>query len=260
MSQSMTPNLGWTGSFPGFPNLSREPSTVIPTNFNTFDKTETKQKDNKSDIKEKREREEKERKDKERKDKEDKDKWEKEEKKERLDKIRKFTQDWKDLRHCFEDISDFCINKYSKRYDPTNPIGKPVHNRQEFLREQKFLEVTLLFLDRGFETFMKADAKFSEDKTSKKILDPLNMKKVFDSEDDRLLSIEKEEEELLNSLFTELDKCIKKSFEFIFSLCRRNIENRKYVFENRYKFVEYLLKYKEAAKCLIDIIMNFHNN
>ena len=107
MSQSMTPNLGWTGSFPGFSNLSREPSTVIPTNFNTFDKTETKQKDNKSDIKEKREREEKERKDKERKDKEDKDKWEKEEKKERLDKIRKFTQDWKDLRHCFEDISVF---------------------------------------------------------------------------------------------------------------------------------------------------------
>jgi len=178
------------------------------------------------------------------------------EKQDRLDKIIHFTQSWTDLRHCFEDISEFCINKYSKRYDPTNPIGKPVHNRQEFLREQKFLEITLNFLELGVNSFVRAEKKFEEERhKSSFTID----QKIRPDDEVKVMNYDKDEEDKIAFLFVELDKCIKKSFEFIFSLCRRNIDNRKYVFENRHKFAEYLLKYQEAAKCLIDIIKDDEN-
>ena len=181
----------------------------------------------------------------------------KENQKNRIENIKTFTIQWIELTNCFEDISDFCINKYKKRYDLTTPIGKPVHNRQEFLREQKFLEITLNFLESGESSFMEAEDAFLEDKG--KIKDHLEKTNNSDNKLHLTEKDEKEEVENLTILFIKLDKCIKKSFDFIFSLCRRNVENRKYVYENKSKFENYLLKYKEASKCLIDIMKDDEN-
>jgi hypothetical protein len=73
--------------------------------------------------------------------------------------LRSMIRTWVDLRTCFETLRDFCLNKYTKRYEYSIPAGKPVYYRQVFLQEQGFLEMTLLFLSKA-KVYLSAYTEF----------------------------------------------------------------------------------------------------
>jgi len=151
---------------------------------------------------------------------------------------------WYKLRICFKDLRDFCLNKYSKRYDPTVPTGRPVLYRQEFLYEQKFIEKTLDFLQKS--KWVLEDIKgFKKDKNK------TNRVQIYLSDNSQILS----------SVYEEINKCITWSFEFLSAVCKNNPINKQHVFDNRDIFFKnnYLLIFKEASECLIDIIKDDEN-
>ena len=131
---------------------------------------------------------------------------------------------WQNLSKCFGDLADFCLNKYTKRYDPTVPTGKPVYYRQEFLHEQKFIEKTLQFLKMSNSNLK--EIKFEN--------------QIFKSENNSNVVIE----------------CIEKSFKFLSAVCKNNPINKQFVFNKKDIFFknDFLKNFKEATECLIEII------
>ena len=200
---------------------------------------------------------------------------------EEIKSINKIKKKWVSLKNCFQELKDYCLNQFSKRYESTVQLGKPVTYRQEMLKEQGFLEITFNFLD-VIKKLKDYHIEFIEVfDCFKKIHNPINRKNqnYHDNQNpnknnynfannkytneinnyDKDYKTFKEMFEALHLLFTEVNLCISRGFEFIECMCKSNPDSINFVFKNRHIYSEYLLKYKEAAKCLIDIIKDDEN-
>ena len=71
---------------------------------------------------------------------------------------------------------------------------------------------------------------------------------------------------IIIDLFKNINESIKLSFEFIYSMCKKNYNNKKIAFNYKKLFLYYFLEYEEASKCFMDLlkenenIMNLINN
>ena len=174
-----------------------------------------------------------------------------------LKKSIKTAKQWESLKFCFEDLKNYCLNMFIKRYNFTVQIGKPVIYRQEMLKEQGILELTLNFLNIVNELkdqHLKFQIEYDKYQKNHNPINIKNKKQSIKQLDSDIEKMFKAIFESTKQLFTELSKCFCKGFEFIESMCKDNSESMDYVFKNRKIFDAYLLVYKEAAKCIIDII------
>ena len=71
---------------------------------------------------------------------------------------------------------------------------------------------------------------------------------------------------IIIELFKNINESIRLSFEFIYSMCKKNNNNKKIAFNYKKLFLYYFLEYEEASKCFMDLlkenenIMNLINN
>ena len=71
---------------------------------------------------------------------------------------------------------------------------------------------------------------------------------------------------IIIELFKNINESIRLSFEFIYSMCKKNDNNKKIAFNYKQLFLYYFLEYEEASKCFMDLlkenenIMNLINN
>ena len=64
------------------------------------------------------------------------------------DRLKVLKENIKILKKCFKNLTDYCLNNYSRKFDITMSPGKPIFYRQQFLRDRKFLDRTFSFLEK----------------------------------------------------------------------------------------------------------------
>ena len=181
-----------------------------------------------------------------------------------------------ELRICFENLRDFCLNKFERKFDTITSPGKPVHYRQEFLYDQGFLDKTFIFLSNAtkfsevYAQYIKiaeqniGGGKSKETSTPSPIITttPINTGTPIHRKNSNLKKRKKANNSNLASLgdiFKEIIACIQCSFEFLSAMCKNHLKNKEYVFKHREVFYDYLLQYKQASECLINIIQDDEN-
>ena len=181
------------------------------------------------------------------------------------DRLKNLKENLYILKECFQNLTAYCLNNYSRKYDITMSPGKPIFYRQQFLCDQKFLENTFLFLINantirekiekiedapqnlgigGENNNQKKEKAFPKASTK-------SVKKYFGSKN---LTVDDKKK-----IIKYLNDSIKLSFEFISAMCKDHPENKKKVFENKDLFLDYLLDYEKASKCFLDIIKDNEN-
>ena len=180
--------------------------------------------------------------------------------------LEKIKEDTTELRICFENLRDFCINKFIRKFDIVVPSGKPVVYRQEFLFDQGFLDKCFVFLNEAkkfssihhqFLKFAEQNLNSSSDKgkkiQTKNTKDNIN---TIPKRPSKKTRIPQRNLDLQNKveIYEEINLAIKKCFEFISACCKNHNKIKEYVFSHKNIFYDYLLEYKEAASCLMDLI------
>ena len=183
------------------------------------------------------------------------------------DKLKTLKENLYILKECFQNLTAYCLNNYSRKYDIAMSPGKPIFYRQQFLYDQRFLENTFLFLINAktirekigkiednpqninnVDNNQKKDVKIRLKQSAKAVRKSINLiKPITNSTDER------------KKILRYLNDSIKLSFEFISAMCKDHAENKKKVFENKYLFLDYLLEYEKASKCFLDIIKDNEN-
>ena len=171
------------------------------------------------------------------------------------------------LRECFQNLTAYCLNNYSRKYDITMSPGKPIFYRQQFLYDQRFLENTFLFLINAKKIREKIEkiedspqnlgvgGDINNQKIEKKARPIPSSKSVKKNIIAKNITTTDERKKILRYL----NDSIKLSFEFISAMCKDHSENKRKVFENKYLFLDYLLDYEKASKCFLDIIKDNEN-
>ena len=169
------------------------------------------------------------------------------------------------LKKCFQNLTNYCLNNYSRKYDITMSPGKPIFYRQQFLYNQKFLDRTFTFLDNAKN--IKEKIKMIKESSPKLGLDL----EINNQKDDKMQRQKQSSKSLIKLYFAKnnqdnsefilktLDETIKLSFEFISAMCKDHPDNKNKVFNNKYLFLDYLLEYEKASKCFLDIIKDNEN-
>ena len=180
----------------------------------------------------------------------------------------------------FRNIIDYCMNKFSRKYDINISPDKPLNYRQQFLFEKgllikafNYLEFTKNLSDLYNEYRDYTKKRFEEEEEAEKLRNTLHL----DNKKNTLQTIktinEKNRLELANNidfivleLIKSINESISKCFEFISSMCKKNNNNKKISFNYKHLFLYYFLDYEEASKCFMDLlkenenIMNLINN
>ena len=182
------------------------------------------------------------------------------------DKLKNLKDNLYILKECFKNLTAYCLNNYSRKYDITMSPGKPIFYRQQFLCDQKFLENTFLFLINA-NTIREKIEKIEDlpqnlggggennvQKVEKKQFPKASTKSVKKYFGSKNVSIDDKKK-----VIKYLNDSIKLSFEFISAMCKDHPENKKKVFENKDLFLDYLLDYEKASKCFLDIIKDNEN-
>lgn len=188
-----------------------------------------------------------------------------------------------ELRICFENLRDFCLNKFERKFDTSATPGKPVFYRQEFLSDQNFLDKTFVFLSNTtkFSEIYQQYVKIAEQniqtsggnkqKETTTPMPPLNPPTTLGNTSPMLersnstkkkRNLNKKANSNLASIgeiFKQITLCITRAFEFLSAMCKNHPKNTEYVFKHREIFWNYLLEYKEASDCLINIIQDDEN-
>ena len=180
--------------------------------------------------------------------------------------LKEIKRDTTELRICFENLRDFCINKFSRKFDISVPSGKPVVYRQEFLFDQGFLDKSFVFLNEAkkfssvYHQFLKLAEQSLNNSTDKgkkiqtkntkdNITVPTNRPSKKNKPTPRNTRIQS-----IAEIFQEINLSIRKCFEFISACCKNHNKIKEFVFGFKNIFCDYLLEYKEAASCLMDLI------
>lgn len=184
----------------------------------------------------------------------------------KLYKISLIKLNWKKLYICYNNLKNYCVNKYSKRYDYNVSLGEPVCYRQDILKEQGFLKMTFNFfssieyvitLDSQLNSILiMYNKKFNSIKS--KLKDDnfkINNNNNIDINEQTHYFCKHFLEEI-NNLNYIIKYSIEEGFEYIKYMCLNNNSCIDYAFENRNIINNYFLKYKQAANCLIYIIKN----
>ena len=186
-----------------------------------------------------------------------------------INKLNNILKIIKELHKCFESLRDFCLNEFSLKYDISVSPGNPIYYRQEFLESQGFLAKTIDFLhvarqllseQKFIQNIEKNNSNNNKNKMTTYIRTPSNKPKTPGLTILSKQSIKKKRYfknsnlNDINDIFNEIKKSIQAAFEFISAICKNHQNNKKKVFDNKEFFWDYLLEYKEAAICLMDII------
>ena len=186
-----------------------------------------------------------------------------------INKLNNILKIIKELHKCFESLRDFCLNEFSLKYDISVSPGNPIYYRQEFLESQGFLAKTIDFLhvarqllseQKFIQNIEKNNSNNNKNKITSYIRTPSNKPKTPGLTILSKQSIKKKRYfknsnlNDINDIFNEIKKSIQAAFEFISAICKNHQNNKKKVFDNKEFFWDYLLEYKEAAICLMDII------
>ena len=184
------------------------------------------------------------------------------------DRLKTLKENIKTLKKCFKNLTDYCLNNYSRKFDITMSPGKPIFYRQQFLRDRKFLDKTFAFLEKSKkikEFFKNSPQKLTvgageisnpkADRLSRQKQSSKNVKKNQISKN----SIDNVNKDVLESIINNLNEAIHLSFKFISAMCKDHYDNKNEVFENKEIFIDYLLDYEIASKCFLDIIKDNEN-
>ena len=147
------------------------------------------------------------------------------------------------LKATFINLTNFCLNLFSRKFDIGISPGMPMYYRQQFLFSQGFAAKTFEFLE-ATKTFAEFYSEYI--KKSQKKLEIKFDKKA-------------KNKYLVRLVLENLNETIKTSFLFISALCKKNQNNKKFAFQYKKIFLEYLLKYEEASDCFLDIIKDDEN-
>ena len=180
----------------------------------------------------------------------------------------------------FKNIIDYCMNNFSRKYDINISPGKALNYRQQFLFDRglfkktfKYLEFTQSLSDiyNEYRDFIKK--RFDEEVEAEKVRNTFHL----DTEKNTLktiqtfkkkghLGLSNNLEFIIIELFKSINESIRLGFEFIYSMCKKNNNNKKIAFNYKRIFLYYFLEYEEASKCFMDLlkenenIMNLINN
>ena len=180
----------------------------------------------------------------------------------------------------FKNIIDYCLNNFSRKYDINISPGKALYYRQQYLFDQGLLKKIFRYLEytknlnemyEEYNQFTKK--KFEEEEEAEKLRNTINLN-IKKSVQKTIKSIEKKNVFDLNNnpdfiileIFKNISTSIKLCFEFIYSMCKNNSNNKKIAFNHKQLFLYYFLEYEEASKCFMDLlkenenIMNLINN
>ena len=180
----------------------------------------------------------------------------------------------------FKNITDYCLNNFSRKYDINISPGKPLNYRQQFLLEQgvlkkafKYLEFTIILSEIYNEYRDYAKKKFEETERASTLRNTMHLmskkhthKSMKSFNENERLELSNNPEFIIIELFKNLNESIRLSFEFIYSMCKKNNNNKKFAFRQKKIFLHYFLEYEEASKCFMDLlkenenIMNLINN
>ena len=180
----------------------------------------------------------------------------------------------------FKNIIDYCMNNFARKYDINISPGKSLYYRQQFLFDRglfkktfKYLEFTQNLSDIYNEYRDYTKKKFEVEEEAEKIRNTLHLDtrrntintiKTFKEKDH--LELGNNIEFIIIELFKNINESIRLSFEFIYSMCKKNNNNKKIAFNYKKLFLYYFLEYEEASKCFMDLlkenenIMNLINN
>ena len=172
------------------------------------------------------------------------------------------------------------MNNFARKYDINISPGKSLYYRQQFLFDRglfkktfKYLEFTQNLSDIYNEYRDYTKKKFEVEEEAEKIRNTLHLDtrrntintiKTFKEKDH--LELGNNIEFIIIELFKNINESIRLSFEFIYSMCKKNNNNKKIAFNYKKLFLYYFLEYEEASKCFMDLlkenenIMNLINN
>ena len=180
----------------------------------------------------------------------------------------------------FRNIIDYCMNNFSRKYDINISPGKALNYRQQFLFDRglfkktfKYLEFTKTLSDIYNEYRDYVKNRFEEEVEAEKVRNTIHLDtnkntlksiQTFKKKDH--LGISNNLDFIIIELFKSINESIRLSFEFIYSMCKKNNNNKKIAFNYKSIFLYYFLEYEEASKCFMDLlkenenIMNLINN
>ena len=181
------------------------------------------------------------------------------------EKLKFFREDLIILKKCFHNLTNYCLNNFSRKYDITMSPGKSIFYRQQFLCNQKFLDRIFIFLK--YAKIIKEKIKMIKDTSHNLGLENEKNNKKSDKFSNPIQSIKTIKKiSFSNTIINDiedilkyLDESIKLSFEFISAMCKDHPENKNKVFINKDLFLDYLLDYDKASKCFLDIIKDNEN-
>ena len=179
----------------------------------------------------------------------------------------------------FNNLIDYVQNNFSRKFDINISPGKALFYRQQFLYDQGFLKKAFKYLEYTknlneiYEEYNEhTKKKFEEEEEAEKIRSTIklslkkNTHKAVKSMDKKVLDLNNSPEFIILEIFKNVSLSVKKCFEFIYSMCKNNHNNKKFAFNHKKLFLYYFLEYEEASKCFMDLlkenenIMNLINN
>ena len=182
------------------------------------------------------------------------------------------------LNDTFKNIIDYVLNNFSRKYDINISPGKALFYRQQFLYDQGLLKKTFKYLEYTknlnelYEEYNELTKKrFEEEEEAEKLRNTLTLKKnirktVKSIEKKNVFDLNNNPDFIILEIFKNIGESVKFCFEFIYSMCKNNHNNKKLAFNHKALFLYYFLEYEEASKCFMDLlkenenIMNLINN
>ena len=180
----------------------------------------------------------------------------------------------------FKNIIDYCLNNFSRKYEINISPGKALFYRQQFLYDQGLLKKTFKYLEYTknlkdmFEEYNDLTKKrFEEEEEAEKLRKTIRMtfkknlhKTVKSLDKKNVFDLNNSPDFIILEIFKNISASIRLCFEFIYSMCKNNHNNKKIAFNHKKLFLYYFLEYEEASKCFMDLIkeneniMNLINN
>ena len=173
----------------------------------------------------------------------------------------------------YKSIIDYCLNKFSRKYDINISPGKALFYRQHFLYDQGLLKKTFKYLEytknlnemyEEYNQFTKK--KFEEEEEAEKIRNTINLnlkksvqKTVKSIEKKNVFDLNNTPDFIILEIFRNISTTIKLCFEFIYSMCKNNPNNKKIAFNHKQLFLFYFLEYEEASNCFMDLLKENEN-
>ena len=177
----------------------------------------------------------------------------------------------------YKEIINYTLNNFSRKYEINISPGKALFYRQQFLYDQGLLKKTFKYLEytknlnEMYEQYNESNKKrFEEEEEAEKLRSTVQMtiKKNFNKNEEKknVFDINNNPEFIILEIFKNISVSIRLCFEFIYSMCKNNHNNKKIAFNHKKLFLYYFLEYEEASKCFMDLlkenenIMNLINN